>query len=76
MELDPVAFVLRIDQAESVAAETVHVPVRCRDAAVAHDNRVGQAVSTFWLSTTAQPASVVSFFFCHPTGFRFDVLAP
>ena len=38
MELDPEALVLRIDEAVGVAAETVHVTVRRRDAAIAHDH--------------------------------------
>ena len=38
MELDPEALVLRIDEAVGVAAETVHVAVRRRDAAIAHDH--------------------------------------
>ncbi|MNP57595.1 hypothetical protein D3C76_1524360 [compost metagenome] len=37
-ELDPVPLIVGVDQAEGVAAETVHVPVAARNAALAHDN--------------------------------------
>ena len=45
VKLDPVAFVVGVDEAEGVAAETVHVPVGRRDAAVAHDD--GDLVQRF-----------------------------
>lgn len=45
VELDPVAFVAGVDEAEGVATETVHVPVGGRDAAVAHDD--GDLVQRF-----------------------------
>ena len=45
VELDPAALVLRVDEAEGVAAEAVHVAVGRRDAAVAHDD--GDLVQRF-----------------------------
>jgi hypothetical protein len=49
VELHPEALVLRVDEAEGVAAEAVHVAVAGRDAAVAHHDgdlvqRLGQQV--------------------------------
>ena len=38
VELHPVALVLRVDEAEGVRTEAVHVPVAGRDAALAHDD--------------------------------------
>ncbi|MNQ46785.1 hypothetical protein D3C85_606110 [compost metagenome] len=37
-ELDPVPLVVGVDQAEGVAAETVHVPIAARNAALTHDD--------------------------------------
>ena len=45
MELDPEALVVGVDEAESVAAEAVHVAVGRRDAPVAHDD--GDLVQRF-----------------------------
>ena len=45
VELDPAALVPRVDEAEGVAAEAVHVAVGRRDAAVAHDD--GDLVQCF-----------------------------
>ena len=45
VELDPVALVLRVDEAEGVAGEAVHVAVGGRNAAVAHDD--GDLVQRF-----------------------------
>jgi len=39
VELDPEALVLRVDEAEGVAPEHVHVAVARRDATVAHRDR-------------------------------------
>ena len=39
MEFHPEAFVVRVDEAECVAAESVHVAVARRNAAIAHDDR-------------------------------------
>jgi hypothetical protein len=38
VKLDPVAFILCIDEAEGVAAEPVHIAVGGRNAPVTHDN--------------------------------------
>jgi hypothetical protein len=38
VELDPVPFVFGVDEAECMAAESMHVPVGGRDSAVAHDD--------------------------------------
>ena len=46
VELDPMALVFRVNEAEGVTAEAVHVPVGRRNAAVAHDDR--DLVQGFW----------------------------
>jgi len=38
VELDPVALVVRVDEAERVTGETMHVAISGGDAAVAHDD--------------------------------------
>ena len=56
MEFHPEAFVVRVDEAECVAAESVHVAVARRNAAIAHDDRYlmqrfgqeGPEVQLFW----------------------------
>ena len=38
MKLDPEALIVRIDKTESMAAEAVHVAIRGRNTAIAHDH--------------------------------------
>ena len=45
MELDPIALVIGVDEAEGVAAEAVHVAISRRNAPVTHDD--GDLVQRF-----------------------------